>query len=88
MDNSLVAIDDGPDGAQRFVLLETVREFGIEQLRANGELEAVAREHARYYLELVKVTGALLFASSSDQRRSAAEQHNLEEALRWLLHHG
>jgi len=46
------------------------------------------RNHARYYLELVKVTGALLFASSSDQRRSAAEQHNLEEALRWLLHHG
>jgi predicted ATPase len=88
VDNSLVYVDEGPDGERRFALLETVREFGLEQLRANGELEVVAREHARYYLELVKATGALLFASSSDQRRSAAEHHNLEEALRWLLHHG
>jgi predicted ATPase/transcriptional regulator with XRE-family HTH domain len=88
LDKSLLYVNEGPDGEQRFVLLETVREFGLEQLRANDELEAVAREHARYYLELVEATGALLFASSSDQRRSAAEHHNLQEALRWLLHHG
>ena len=51
-------------------------------------METVAREHARYYLEQVEATGALLFASGAQQRRAAAEQHNLQEALRWLLHHG
>jgi predicted ATPase/transcriptional regulator with XRE-family HTH domain len=88
VDKSLVFVADGPDGEPRFRLLETVRELGLEQLRAHGDLEDVTREHARYYLELVKATGALLFASSSDTRRSAAEYHNLEAALRWLLHHG
>lgn len=88
LDKSLLYLDEGPDGEQRFMLLETVREFGLEQLRAYGEMEAVAREHAHYYLEQVKAFGALLFAGGVDQRRSVAEYHNLHEALRWLFHHG
>jgi predicted ATPase/transcriptional regulator with XRE-family HTH domain len=88
LDKSLVYLQAGPDGDQRFMLLETVREFGLSQLRETGEMEAVAREHARYYLELVEATGALLFASSAEQRRSAAEYHNIQEALRWFFHHG
>jgi predicted ATPase len=88
LDKSLVYLHEGPDGEQRYLMLETVREFGLAQLRANGEMEAVAREHARYYLELVEATGALLFATGAQQRRGAAEQHNLQEALRWLFHHG
>jgi predicted ATPase/transcriptional regulator with XRE-family HTH domain len=88
LDNSLVYLQNGPDGDQRFMLLETVREFGLAQLRATGEMETVAREHARYYLDLVEATGALLFAKGAEQRRSAAEYHNIQVALRWLFHHG
>jgi predicted ATPase/DNA-binding XRE family transcriptional regulator len=88
LDKSLVYLHEGPDGEQRFMLLETVREFGLDELRANDELEPVARAHARYYLQLIEATGALLFAGAPKQRRSAAEQHNLHDALRWLLHHG
>ncbi len=87
LDKSLVYLHAGPDGEQRFMLLETIREFGLAQLRANGELETVARAHAQYYLRLIETTGALLFAQAPTQRRSAAEQHNLQDALRWLLHH-
>ena len=47
------------------MLLETVREFGLDQLRVDGELEAVARAHARYYLQLIEATGALLFARAT-----------------------
>ena len=65
--------DEGPDGEQRFMLLETVREFGLEQLRASGDLDAVARAHADYYLALAKGFGALLFADDVKLRRSAAE---------------
>lgn len=88
LDKSLVYLQEGPDGDQRFMLLETVREFGLAQLRASDEMETVAREHAQYYLKLVEATGALLFAKGAEQRRSAAEQHNLQDALRWLFHHG
>ena len=64
LDKSLVYLHEGPDGEQRFMLLETVREFGLDQSRAIGEMETVARAHARYYLELVEATGALLFAGA------------------------
>jgi predicted ATPase len=70
------------------MLLETVRELGLEQLRASGEVEAVARAHADYYLGLAKAFGPLLFADAEKLRRSAAEYHNIHEALRWLFHHG
>jgi predicted ATPase/DNA-binding XRE family transcriptional regulator len=88
LDKSLVYLHEGPDGEQRFTLLETVREFGLDELRVNGELETIARAHATYYLQLIEATGALLFAGAPKQRRSAAEQHNLHDALRWLLRHG
>jgi predicted ATPase len=88
LDKSLVYIHEGPDGERRFTLLETVREFGLDQLRASCEIERVARAHAGYYLHLIEATGALLFAGAPQQQRSAAEQHNLHDALRWLLHHG
>jgi len=87
LDKSLIYLHEGADGEQRFILLETVREFGLEQLRANCELERAARAHAAYYLQLIETFGALLFAGTPKQRRSAAEQHNLHDALRWLLHH-
>ena len=85
---SLLRQVDGPDGEPRFGMLETIREFGLEQLRESGELEAVARAHAQYYLNLTKALGALLFADDARLRRSAAESHNIHEALRWLLHSG
>jgi predicted ATPase len=88
LDKSLLYLSEGPDGEQRFMLLETVREFGLEQLRASGELENVARKHAQHYLEEVKAFGPLLFADDAKSRRSLAEYHNIHEALRWLFHHG
>jgi predicted ATPase len=88
LDKSLVYLHEGADGEPRFMLLETVREFGLAQLRSSGEMETAAQQHARYYLQLIETTGALLFASGPTQRRSAAEQYNLQDALRWLLHHG
>jgi predicted ATPase/transcriptional regulator with XRE-family HTH domain len=88
VDKSLVYLAEGADGEQRFLLLETVRELGLEQLREAGEYPAMARAHATYYLEQVKGFGALLFAGPAERQRSVAEYHNLQEALRWLFRHG
>src|SRR5207248_874855 len=70
LDKSLVYLHEGPDAEQRFMLLETVREFALGQLQAKGEVEAVAQAHAQYYLQLIEATGALLFATTSTQRRA------------------
>src|SRR6185437_14059303 len=38
----------------RFSMLETIREYGREQLTATGETAAVRRRHADYYLTLAE----------------------------------
>jgi predicted ATPase len=51
---SLVRAETTPSGEQRFVLLETIREYAIEQLRAHGE-EALLRErHYAAYLQFFR----------------------------------
>ena len=66
----------------RFEMLETIREFGLEQLTESGESEATARRHARWCVALaegVRRTGGL-----SQGRALAvleAEHPNLRAAL-------
>jgi predicted ATPase/transcriptional regulator with XRE-family HTH domain len=88
VDKSLVDQADGLDGLPRFRMLETIRAFASEQLVASGEEAVVLREHATYYLSLVKATGALLFASERKQAMQAAEQGNVQAALQWLVQYG
>ena len=87
VDKSLVGLADGLDGAPRFRMLETIRAFASEQLAASGEDGWARRAHAAYYLSLVKATGALLFASERTRARQAAEEGNVQAALRWLVEH-
>jgi hypothetical protein len=48
----------------------------------------VQRRHAEYFLTIVEETGALLFASARKRSRLAADQDNVQAALRWLVQHG
>ena len=54
LDKSLVQQTEREGDASRLVMLETIREFGLECLERQGELEAARRAHAHYYLMLVK----------------------------------
>jgi len=85
VDKSLVARSQQPDGEPRLRLLETIREFGLEQLRAGGELEAVRRQHAEYYLALAERAAPEL--SGPDQAawldRLEPERANLLRVLEW-----
>lgn len=42
------------DGDPRFSLLETVREYGVDQLNLEGELESARHAHASFVLQLVE----------------------------------
>ena len=54
VDQNLVIERRRPDGDLRFGLLETIREFALEQLAASGEEAAVRDAHAAYSLELAE----------------------------------
>jgi predicted ATPase len=88
VDNSLLQRTRGPEDEPRFMLLETIRSFALEQLSAAGDEDLLRRRHAEYYLALLEATGALLFAGAAKRQRYAAEQGNIQGALRWLVLHG
>jgi non-specific serine/threonine protein kinase len=85
VDKSLVSRTESHGGA-RFRMLETIREFGLEQLAQSGEAEAVAARHAAWCIALAKDTrqsGKL--SRSSGLLALEAEHPNLRAALGWLL---
>jgi predicted ATPase/DNA-binding CsgD family transcriptional regulator len=75
------------DRAPRLTMLETMREFGLEQLNHTHELESARRAHATYYLIFAEdaereLTGA---DQKSWLQRLEREQDNLRAALQWAI---
>jgi predicted ATPase/class 3 adenylate cyclase len=74
----------------RLVMLETLREYGLEALTANGEEEDARQAHADYFLQLAEeaepaLKGPLLVAWLE---RLEWEHDNLRSALQWTLEGG
>jgi predicted ATPase/DNA-binding CsgD family transcriptional regulator/transcriptional regulator with XRE-family HTH domain len=74
-------------GEGRLQLLETIREYGLERLEANGEAEAVRQAHAEFYLRLVEKAEPQLKGQQQKiwLERLEQEQENLRAALRWFI---
>ena len=49
----LLQVSDEGEG-RGFVMLETIREYGLEMLAAQGELERTQQAHAAYFLKLAE----------------------------------
>jgi predicted ATPase/class 3 adenylate cyclase len=86
IDNSLVHMTDGPDGEPRYGLLSTIREYGLERLRAEGEEDRVRAGHAEYFLALAEEAEPELTKAGQATwlRRLEVEHDNLRAALDWL----
>ena len=54
MDKSLVAVEEGENGASRFHMLETIREYSNEKLRQSDEDSRIRECHLHYYADLVE----------------------------------
>jgi DNA-binding CsgD family transcriptional regulator len=74
----------------RLIMLETIREFGLECLNANGEEETVRQKHAIYYLTLAEEGDSELVGPQQTiwLERLEREHDNLRSALSWSLEQG
>jgi predicted ATPase/class 3 adenylate cyclase/Tfp pilus assembly protein PilF len=86
-DHSLLRPPAEADGEPRLGMLETVREFALEQLAASGEEGATRRRHAAHFLALAEASDAELKGPRQAEalERLAAEHDNLRVALGWAL---
>jgi predicted ATPase len=86
-DKSLVKPLETGEDEPRFTLLETLREFGLRQLAAAGEAEAVQESHADYYYQLVQEAGRQIWGANiaAAVHRLDMENDNLRAALNYSL---
>jgi non-specific serine/threonine protein kinase len=85
IDKSLVVRIPG-DGEPRFRMLETIRDYGLEQLAATNELNVVRRRHAAYLREFAEQAEPQLIGGplqSAWLGRCEAKYDNLRVALEW-----
>ncbi len=82
----LLKAEQGGD-ASRLLMHETIREYGLEALVANQELEAARFAHAKYYLGLAEEAETHLEGAEQVMwlERLEREHANLHAALDWSL---
>lgn len=87
LDQSLLQQKKPEADEPRYVLLESIREYGLERLREHNEVEESQRAYARYYLALVEQ--ALPHLTGPHQAtwlvQLDQEKDNLRAALQVLL---
>jgi predicted ATPase/class 3 adenylate cyclase len=90
VDKSLVRRTEPAEHELRFSMLETIREFGQEQLRAGGEMQILRRRHAEHFLGLAIEAESHLTAEDQGEwlDRCDREHPNLRAALRWAIEEG
>lgn len=87
VDKSLVVAEAETQGAVRYRMLETVRQYALERLVEAGEAEETRRRHAAFFVALAEEARPNLRAAPQVEwlRRLEKENGNLRGALSWAL---
>jgi predicted ATPase/class 3 adenylate cyclase len=90
VDKSLVRMTEPADAQPRFAMLETIREFGREQLRAGGDFDGVLRRHGDHFLDLAVEAEPHLTAGDQGEwlDRCDRDHANIRAALQWAVEAG
>ncbi|WP_271220825.1 BTAD domain-containing putative transcriptional regulator [Streptosporangium carneum] len=91
VDKSLLHPAESADPVEpRYRVLETIREYGLEQLARRDEVDVARGRHAGFFLWLAETADPCL--RTSDQLRwlvrLSAERDNLSAAIRWAAESG
>lgn len=87
VDRSLLLQTSASGDEPRFTMLETIREFGLDQLQAQGEGESAQQRHAEYFLALAEDAARNLRGREqiAQLARLEMERDNVRAALAWSL---
>jgi len=90
IDKNLLQQIEQTQGEPRLVMLETIREYGLEALAVSGEMEATRQAHAAYYLVLAEKTEPEPRGQQQAiwQWRMEREYDNLLAAWQWAVEQG
>jgi non-specific serine/threonine protein kinase len=85
-DHSLLQTGTDLDGEPRYAMLETIREFALEQLDANGERDLAELARVRGLLDLLAQCELAPFVAHGDRLLALveAEHANITQALSWM----
>jgi predicted ATPase/class 3 adenylate cyclase len=88
-EKSLVRQGEGVEGESRFAMLETIREFAIEQAKAREQWDGLRERHARAFAEVAREAAASVMGSGSrvSLDRVDLEHDNMRAALAWAMEH-
>jgi predicted ATPase/class 3 adenylate cyclase len=84
---SMVGAEESADGATRYSMLETLRQYARERLDESGDADAWRRRHADYFAAFAEEASKELEGRDEFQwrRRLHEELDNLRAALTWSL---
>lgn len=86
VDKSLLRQEETEAGEARLVMLETLREFALEQLGKSGEADGQRRGHAEFYLTMAEQAKPELRGPRQQEWLECLEreQNNLRAARSWM----
>lgn len=87
VDKSMLQHQRRENGQPRFVMLETLREYALEQLQTDGNTDSTRRRHWTYYSKLVEAVepGPKEPDLPAWMKLLEEEHDNLRAALKWAL---
>jgi predicted ATPase len=90
VDKSLLQQIEQANGESRFVMLETIREYALEKLKASSEEASTRRAHAAYCLVLAEEEATEQGGAEEAEwlERFALEHDNFRAGLEWLTETG
>jgi predicted ATPase len=87
VDRSLLSLTPTQDGTPRFRMLESLREFALEQLAESDEAGEMQRRHAGFFLRFAERAKSGLLGPEEQRwlEHFDVEDDNLRAALAWTL---
>jgi predicted ATPase len=87
LDKSLLQQVEREGVEPRLLMLETIREYGLERLAASGELDITRRAQAAYYLAPAEKAEPYLTSAEEGKwlERLEREHENMRAALEWPM---
>ena len=87
--NSLLIQKESTEGEPRFGMLETIRAHALERLAESGEMDALQREHAQYFGDVIltQIGYTELYSSNALHWLNwiESEHDNIRASLSWTM---